>query len=190
MNTDATSLDRLHDIIAPGPVPWWPPTPGWYWMIAFVIIVLLTVLIKGFIRWQHNRYRREALAELARQEAALENAELRSPALLALAELLKCTALTAFRREQVATLTGAKWFAFLDHTARGLKFSDGLGSMLENAVYDPRAAGALDEQKLHALVRAIHRWIKRHDLRLEPPAAEEAEDGPADRSVVSPANAS
>jgi Domain of unknown function (DUF4381) len=29
--TPATSLDRLHDIVVPPPVPWWPPAPGWCW---------------------------------------------------------------------------------------------------------------------------------------------------------------
>ena len=183
MNTDATSLDRLHDIIVAPPVPWWPPASGWYWVLGLMVVMLLAALITGLIRWQHNRYRREALAELARQEVALQNAELRSPALLSLAELLKRTAVTAFPREDVATLTGPKWFEFLDHTASGSHFRDAHGAMLENAIYDPRTAGVLDLWKLHSLVEAIRYWIKYHDPRLEPRVAEEAGD---DESVGDP----
>jgi hypothetical protein len=183
MNTDATSLNRLHDIIVPTPVPWWPPAPGWYWVMAFAFIVLLALLFAGFIRWQRNRYRREALAEVARQEAALGNPELRASALLAFSELLKRTALTVFPREQVATLTGPKWFEFLDLTAKGANFRDALGALLEKAIYDPRTADTLDLQKLHSLVEAIRHWIKYHDPRLEPQAAEDTVD---DEPVDSP----
>ena len=183
MNTDATSLDRLHDIIMPAPAPWWPLAPGWYWVLGLLVVMLLAALITGLIRWQHNRYRREALAELARQEVALQNADLRSPALLSLAELLKRTAVTAFPREDVATLTGPKWFEFLDHTASGSHFRDAHGAMLENAIYDPRTAGVLDLWKLHSLVEVIRYWIKYHEPRLEPRVAEEAGD---DESVGDP----
>ena len=178
MNTDATSLDRLHDIIMPAPVPWWPLAPGWYWVLGLLVVMLLAALITGLIHWQHNRYRREALTELARQEVALQNADLRSPALLSLAELLKRTAVTAFPREDVATLTGPKWFEFLDHTASGSHFRDAHGAMLENAIYDPRTAGVLDLWKLHSLVEAIRHWIKFHDTRLEPWAGGAPDDEP------------
>ena len=187
MSTDAINLDRLHDIIVPPPVPWWPPAPGWYWVLGLVVVLLLTALITGLIRWQHNRYRREALAELARQEVALKNAEMRSPALLSLAELLKRTALTAFQRENIATLTGPKWFDFLDHTASGSKFRDALGAVLENATYDPRTADTLDPQKLHSMVEAIRHWINHHDTRLEQQAAGAAAPSmPALSSVQQP----
>ena len=192
MNTDATSLDRLHDIIVAPPVPWWPPAPGWYWVLGLMVVMLLAALITGLMRWQHNRYRREALAELARHEMALQNAELRSPALLSLAELLKRTAMTAFQREDVATLTGLKWFEFLDDTARGSRFRDALGALLENALYDPRTADSLDPRKLHSVVEAIRHWIKFHDTRLEPRAGGASDDEPTDgpptpvRSAVEP----
>lgn len=184
MNTDATSLDRLHDIIVAPPVPWWPPASGWYWVLGLMVVMLLAALITGLIRWQHNRYRREALAELARYEMALQNAELRSPALLSLAELLKRTAVTAFPREDVAALTGPKWFEFLDHTASGSRFRDAHGATLENAIYDPRTADSLDPQKLHSVVEAIRHWIKFHDTRLEPQAGGAPDDEPADGSPM------
>jgi hypothetical protein len=181
MNTNAASLAHLHDIIVPDPVPWWPPAPGWYWVLGFVLVLLLFVAFRVFVRWQHNRYRREALAELARAEAALQTPERRASILLALAELLKRTALTAFPREQVATLTGPEWFAFLDGTARGSSFSEALGPTLENAIYDPRNAVALDEPKLQALLSAIRHWIKHHQAGVVPKKVGATKDLPSDK---------
>ena len=71
MNPGPTSLERLLDIIAPPPAPWWPPPPGWYWVLGFLLFLVLVLVFRFFRLWQQNRYRREALAELARHEAAL-----------------------------------------------------------------------------------------------------------------------
>jgi len=168
VNTNAaTSLDRLHDIIVPAPVSWWPPAPGWYWVIAFALAFIFIFAGKTFIRWQHNRYRREALAELGRLEALLNDSHQRTAGLQALGELLKRTALSAFSREDVASLTGTKWFAFLDRTGQKTVFSTGLGTLLENAAYDPRIVATLNEQKIQELVAAIRHWIKHHDPNLQ-----------------------
>jgi hypothetical protein len=167
MTNDTASLDRLHDIIVPAPVPWWPPAPGWYWVLGFVLIVVLVLAARIFLRWQHNRYRREALTALARVEHQLKRADCRPAGLLELSVLLKRTALTAFPREQVATLTGRSWFAFLDRTAKGSHFSAGPGMALETAIYDPRTADTLDDQKLYGLTAAIRHWIKHHQAEVE-----------------------
>lgn len=166
MNPDPTSLDRLHDIITPPAAPWWPPAPGWYFVIGFVCVLLLVVAVRAFIRWQHNRYRREAVAELARQQAALDNAEQRPRAIAALAELLKRTALSAWPRETVASLNGAAWFAFLDRTGGTDRFSAEAGPLLEKAAYDAREASALDEPKTRELANLVRHWVKQH--RVDP----------------------
>jgi hypothetical protein len=185
MNTDAIGLDRLHDIVVPAPVPWWPPAPGWYWVAACIVVVFLAALIKGFIRWQRNCYRREALAELARQEAALRHPELRATALLAVSEVLKRTALSAFPREQVATLTGPEWFEFLDRTWNGRTFSNGIGATMSDALYDPRTAGALDQRELDDLTRAIRGWIKDHKTDIEQKEAKTTKTPPEGKPLVS-----
>jgi hypothetical protein len=168
-NNVATSLDRLHDIVTPSAVPWWPPAPGWYWLIALTALLLLTILLKTFIRRQHNRYRHEALRELMQLEGRLKLSGDRAAALLELSELLKRTALTIFAREDVAKLTGTRWFAFLDSTGHKTDFSNGLGAVLENAVYDPRTVSSLDEQTLHKLTSAARHWIKHHDPNIHQP---------------------
>lgn len=176
MSADPTGLDQLHDIVVPAPVPWWPPAPGWYWVIGFAVAGLFVVLIRGFIRWQHNRYRREALAELTRLEPDLGNVDQRAVGLLSLSELLKRTALTAFPREDVASLTGPEWFAFLDRTGKGTKFSKNLGGVLEQAIHNPRAVSAIDQSLLDELVTAVRHWIKHHVPDFQQKVAKNAKD--------------
>jgi len=162
VNPDPTGLDRLHDIVMPPPGPWWPPAAGWYWVLGFLFGAVLVLLVLAWLRRQRNRYRREALAELARQEAALREPAARTAALAALAELLKRAALTAFPREQVAHLTGPAWFEFLDRTGRTTAFREGAGAILERAAYAPVIAAALDGPGAGELVSLVRRWLVHH----------------------------
>jgi hypothetical protein len=136
-------------------------------------------LWRALVRWQRNRYRREALAALARIEAAIETGTAggiaRNETLPALAELLKRTALTACPREQVAALTGPAWFAFLDQTG-GTAFSDGLGAALAQGTYltgESDLTDASDDaaERAAEIAREIRRWIKQHgSLEVAQPA--------------------
>jgi len=173
MNADSTSLERLHDVIVPPPAPWWPPPPGWQWALGFLTVIAMVVLLRVFLHWQRNRYRREALAELKRIQAGEKNSRLRGELLARLAELLKRGALSAFPRERVASLTGSAWFAFLDRTGRTTAFSRGLGTTLERAAYDPRAAATLDEREFREIIETVRHWIAHHAVELDapPPAA-------------------
>ena len=162
MNPDPTSLDRLHDIVAPPPVQWWPPAPGWYWVLGFFLSCVLVLLVLAWVRRQRNRYRREALAEVARQEPALREPATRAAALGALAEVLKRAALTAFPREQVANLNGPVWFEFLNRTGSTTEFGQGSGAILERAAYDARIAAALDEPRTGELVSLVRHWLAHH----------------------------
>jgi hypothetical protein len=162
VNPDPTSLDRLHDIVVPSLAPWWPPAPGWYWVLGIVLVLTFVLLLRLTLWWQHNRYRRDALAELAIHERALSDAVRCSEAVSAMAELLKRAALTAFPREQVASLTGPVWFAFLDQTGRTTAFSAGSGATLEQAAYDPRTVAALENAAAKELASVVRHWLAHH----------------------------
>ncbi len=166
MNSDPTSLDRLHDIVAPPSVPWWPPAPGWYGVAAIILILSVVFILRSVIHWQRGRYRREALAEFARQEKLLGDPFRRATALAALAELLKRVALTAFPRDQVAALTGPAWFDFLDRTGSTTMFASDFGPILSRAAYDPLAATALDERETRETAALVRHWIAYHDVSL------------------------
>jgi Domain of unknown function (DUF4381) len=166
MNSDPASLDRLHDIVAPPSVPWWPPAPGWYGVAAIIFILSLVLILRSVIHWQRNRYRREALAEFVRQEKFLADPFRRAAALAALAELLKRVALTAFPRAKVAALTGPAWFDFLDRTGSTTMFASDFGPILARATYDPLAAVALEEQEIRETAALVRHWIVYHEVSL------------------------
>lgn len=155
MNADPGSLDRLHDVIAPPPVPWWPPAPGWYFLLTFVAALVVVLLIKALIRWQHNRYRREALAEWRAIEPKLAATDTRAAGLVDLAVLLKRTALSAFPRQDVANLTGDAWQSFLARTASVTPAVDAL----ERAAYE---TGLVDEPQARSAAAFVRLWIVRH----------------------------
>jgi hypothetical protein len=155
MSADPTSLDRLHDIVAPPPAPWWPPAPGWYVVLAVGIPLLIWAGVKLALAWKHNRYRRAALAELAAIRAS------RPPDLLScLSELLKRTALIAYPREEVAALSGREWLAFLDRTGATTAFTSGPGHPIGDGPYSRPAA--LDDNDRDAVFTVARDWLRHH----------------------------
>lgn len=175
MTPDPASLDLMHDIVMPPPASWWPPAPGWLWLSGVACALVLVAVVRGFIRWQRNRYRREALAELARLESAAADAAQQGRALAGLAELLKRTALTAYSREEVAALTGVAWFAFLDRTG-GTHFGNGLGPALERSIYQPPTA-PWDAAALRELAGETRAWIRRHAPLPDPGSSATVSEG-------------
>ncbi len=171
MNEDAGSLDRMHDLVAPPPVPWWPPAPGWYWLLGFLLLLAGIFAVRAFLRWQHNRYRREALEEWRRLQPLLNATARRREGLAGLAVLLKRTALTAFPRRRTAALTGERWQAFLRQTCVDADFQPALVAVMERAAYDSQLA--VDEEQARAAAAATHRWIAHHRVPGKDPASVE-----------------
>lgn len=160
--TSETSLERLRDIVAPPPVPWWPPAPGWYVVGATALVLAGWLTWRAWVRWRAAAYRRAALAELRRLETRAADAGEREAALRDLPALVKRTALAAFPRPAVASLSGAAWLGFLDRTGRTDAFTRGGGQVLGVLAYDPRAA-RLDDAAVSKLFRSVRAWIGAHD---------------------------
>lgn len=163
MNSDAASLDRLHDIVVPPAAPGWPPAPGWYYIIVLVLCLVLVFLVRGVIRWQRNRYRREALAEFRQQERRLHDPAQRVAALAALGALLKRAAITAYPRGEVAALTGAAWFDFLDQTGSTTAFRASVGGKLAAATYAPLTVIDLGDNEAAIIAASVRDWIRHHE---------------------------
>ncbi len=144
----------LRDLHLPDPVGWWPLAPGWWFVIALLLIGLAGLTAYLYRRWQFHASRRHALRELARYESAY--LEHRNPVLLGkqLSELLRRGMLAYAPRAEVAGLTGEAWLQWLD---RGMPVpyfhTEGGKSLLDLPYRDPD--GDLADVDIAALVAAV-----------------------------------
>jgi hypothetical protein len=162
MSPDPYSLDNLRDIVAPAPIPWWPPAPGVWLLLALVVVWLVAGLILWWVHWRRQAYRRAGLRELRDIATRLDEAPERAAALVDLAALLKRVALVAYAREQVAALSGDAWLTFLDRTGGTAQFTRGPGAVLATVSSRPGLAAALDAAQVKALVATAQDWLRRH----------------------------
>jgi len=152
MNSDPTSLDRLHDVIAPPPVPWWPPAPGWVVIGLLLTLCLVYWMIRAVRHCQSNYYRREALELLATAHSSG----------VELATLIKRVALSVYPRARVASLTGDQWLTFLDQTGRTDAFTKGSGRWIAQLAYEPQLIASLPDTERRDLIAAVRDWIVQH----------------------------
>jgi cbb3-type cytochrome oxidase subunit 3 len=159
-----SGLEKLHEILLPEPVSWTPHTIGWYVVLGLVLIAAGWWVYRRLRRFQKNRYRRLALAELAVIEGELQRPERRAKALSEIPVLLKWTALAAFPRSDVASLSGEQWLTFLDKTMGGKDFTEGDGRLLPELAYAPALGIAnLSDGRVGNLLQLTRRWIEGHN---------------------------
>jgi hypothetical protein len=132
------SLANLRDIAMPEPPPLWPPAPGVWVLLVVIAAVVAALIVFWRRRWVDDAYRRAGLALLS---DARTNRDVNI--------VLKRVALAVFPRPEVAPLYGTDWAAFLDHSCRGVRFSN-----LSDFEDDAEAT-----RQVRSLARA---WIRRH----------------------------
>ena len=146
MNDSAINLDRLHDILLPPEVPWWPVAPGWYVVVGILLVLILVLAHRAWKRHRANAYRRAALRELAVAQD-----------LPAIAELLRRTALAVAPRDEIATMTGNAWLDWLTSQSPEA-IPDAVRDQLTAGVYDQR----VPDRELTPLRNFAARWIAHH----------------------------
>lgn len=157
------TLAKLADIATPPPVEWVPQTWGWVALAVVVGATLALLWVRARRRREANRYRVEALAELVRLEAQIDAEATRATALAAIAPLLKRVALAVWPRAEVASMSGARWTAFLRAHAGDAAIADEAVRLLDDAEYRSRAAlNAIPADEARACARAARAWIEGH----------------------------
>lgn len=159
------TLRQMTDIALPPPVSMMPATWGWAALLAAVVLVLAVVLRRRLRRRARNRYRREALAELSTLEKAIDTPAGRRHALQSLPALLKRTALAAWQRETVASLSGEGWSDFLRAHAGTARIDDEAYRFFAESEYRPSDLAATDEARARHSLAAARQWIEAHDVR-------------------------
>lgn len=156
------ALEKLNDIAVPEPVSYMPQTWGWLLLALILLGLIAWALLHRHRRYVADRYRREALAELARAEATLGKAESRAGAIADIAELVKRVALHAWPRSDTAALTGKAWLAFLAQHEGGAFSDEPASRFLDDLEYQGRAG--VDESEARQFADVARRWIERHHV--------------------------
>ena len=160
---DPAELSNLRDLALPPEVPLWPPAPGW-WIVAAAGVAIAAILSMAAVaRYRGSAYRREALRQLDTVDPG------------AISTVLKRAALAAWPREQVASLTGTAWLAFLDRTGRTTAFTDGAGRHIETLAF----GGAIDGASTDDARIASKAWVRAQRI---PPLRGVREGGRCPRS--------
>lgn len=150
----------IDEILLPEVVTWWPSAPGWKVLGLIFLVWLLLRGIRLARRWWRNRYRREALRRIKQlQQQAGSNA---MDVVAFLPYYIKVTALQAYPRAEVASLSGESWLAFLDAHYLGPPFVEGTGRKLLAVSYLPREQWQLNDNESDRLIQMVRQWIVTH----------------------------
>lgn len=149
------AIRGIEELIAPGPISWLPTTAGWKVLGLFVALTGFYALYRRYRRWRANRYRREALAALEQIRTLPATA-----ALAPTAALIKSTALAAFPRTEIASLSGERWSRWLQASCDTPLFSSRSYSLLASGQY--RAGDVIATDELDCLLQECARWIRKH----------------------------
>lgn len=153
-----SSTSNLEPILKPEEVSFWPPQPGWYVVIA-ILLVLIGYGIYRYIQYKKkNAYRKRALLELKK----IREESFKKELVFKLNELLKITALKGFTRIEVAHLSGNQWVNFLENKLPETKFSEAPGSLLASASFITLDKLHVNAEEWNNLLKMSEQWIKKH----------------------------
>jgi hypothetical protein len=156
MDPQEIPLRGLH---LPEVVGWWPLAPGW-WVVIAAVVVLLGWLLRTWLRHRaHAAARRKALRQLEESRAAF--AYHGNPVVLGaeVSELLRRTMLAYAPRADVAGLTGDAWLAWLDRDLDEPRFREGPGRKLLDLPYrNPETVA--DDMDIDGMLAAVRERLR------------------------------
>lgn len=132
------SLSNLRDIVPPDAPPIWPLAVEAWLLLAILVSLACIVIYQRRLAGKKDAYRKIGLAMLDTVSTAHD-----------VSVVLKRVALAAYPREQVASLYGEAWTAFLQQTG-------------EQADYSPIAQAISDKPASQESIRLARDWIRHH----------------------------
>lgn len=110
------AVEDFSEVPIPQDISWFPQTAGWAFLASLLCIAIIFYLYKKINCYMNDAYRRAALIEVTKL--------LTNPAQhKAIPSLLKRTALYAYPRQVVSSLSGHEWEAWLDEQCSQCEFS-------------------------------------------------------------------
>jgi len=151
----------LKDIHLPEAIGWWPPAIGLWLVVVFVLLLI------GFGYWLYKRLTQKTAIKTATSlltELKLNTSQDGLQKLQQLSTLMRRVAISIVPRQDVASLTGQKWMAFLDQKLDGKPFQAGIGQLLAQAPYRQQSPS---DAEILQLISLCEDWLK-HCLKRKP----------------------
>ena len=149
-------LTNLKDIHLPPAISWWPPAPGW-WALAVFFVFLAVYCGCRLRRWyKRKRPKIEALRILKYLQVQHDNSPDALTTLRALSQLLRRTALSLYKHEEVASMQGLEWLKFLDKTGQTTEFTKGVGNIFGEDLFQSEP-----DFNLEVLFPLVSKWVKK-----------------------------
>lgn len=153
MNPPVQNLDGLRDIHLPEPVSWWPPAPGW-WILLAIIILAFIFVPKIIRRLKFVPLNKVAETDFSSLVASYHSHHDASLFIANLSKLLRQITMSYLGREEVAQLTGEQWISKLNSLTSNNYFTPELEELLTYAPYKKDSY-----QNLELLISATQNWI-------------------------------
>jgi hypothetical protein len=157
--SNTAALD-LRDIHLPEPVSWWPVAPGWWLVIAAVLLILFIIFISRKI-YLSRQLKRDIVTELENIKQQFRASNNKSQLAKSLSILLRRASITFYPAADTAGLTGEHWLTYLDatgnHSRNEKTFHSETGKVLLSAPYLPENSDLdFDAQ---ALLQICESWL-------------------------------
>jgi len=154
----ANELAGLRDIRLPDAVPLWPPAPGWWIALGFILATGIALAL--YVHARRRSLRVAALAELERLQSSFRVTDDVGAFARGVSALLRRTALARYGQRAVAGLHGPEWLEFLDSSAAPTGFPVEIGEAISVATYARPSTMEAYIGQADAWVATVQRWIR------------------------------
>ncbi|MDH5711094.1 MAG: DUF4381 domain-containing protein [Gammaproteobacteria bacterium] len=161
MGGTTTPALELRDIHLPEPISWWPLAPGWWFLIAFIVLVIIGVLL--FRQYQKKQVLKKTIKAEFENICAQHQKDNNALQLVqSLSILLRRACISFYPRSEVAGLTGKEWLSFLDSTMKAanttITFTGEHGQLIATAPYlADNTELEIDTEKL---IQLCENWLR------------------------------
>ncbi len=157
MANNAQATLNLRDIHLPDPVSWWPLAPGWWLLLALLVLAIAAFYLFRFYQ-KKQAIKKQVLIEFERL-CQRHDKDKNSIALIqSLSTLLRRACISFYPRSEVASLTGSAWLDFLESTGSKETFNTEQGKLIASAPY--LAENTLLNFDIKNLITICHDWLK------------------------------
>jgi len=149
-------LSQLRDIHGAADPGWWPPAPGWWFLLLLALALAIWLLRLAGRRWLVARRRRKLLSALEAMTRSIDPEQQPHEYLARLNRFFRVVALRAFPGTGCSRLQGVEWVRFIESLLPKSVRAEAL-SALASGPYEPEPA--FDARELLTLARI---WVGKY----------------------------